>query len=112
MSKLLYCWRCKTELAMLDESEWEIILPHLRSAIEEVQSYRVKHGASLAEALANGYGKSALSEYFRLTGFVETNPDAIWHHRLSDFGPNCSVCDKPLRTPRAKHCAECGANAK
>jgi len=38
----------------------------------------------------------------------ETNPNALWHHRLSQLGPSCRACGKPLRTVRAKFCAECG----
>jgi hypothetical protein len=43
------------------------------------------------------------------TGFEERNPNALWHQRLSLLGPPCERCGKPLRTPVAKHCVECGA---
>jgi hypothetical protein len=50
-----------------------------------------------------------LSETFeRLTGFAGVDPNAVYHHRLSNLGPDCPDCSKPLRTPRAKLCPECG----
>jgi hypothetical protein len=48
-----------------------------------------------------------LAEYERITGFRERNPNAIFHHRVSDYGPPCSFCGKPLRTPKAKLCGSC-----
>ncbi|MGF1628515.1 MAG: hypothetical protein ACFCUT_03520 [Kiloniellaceae bacterium] len=93
---------------MLDEDEWAQVQPLLANAIEQIKRYREIHGASLSEARAKGYGREALERYFQITGFRETNADALWHHRLSDFGPPCRACGKPLRTPRAKLCAECG----
>lgn len=53
--------------------------------------------------------KPFLDEYERLTGFRETNPNAVWHHRLALYGPPCRVCSKPLRTPQASRCVACGA---
>jgi hypothetical protein len=48
-----------------------------------------------------------LAEYVRITGYAETNPNAVWHHRLSLYGPLCHACGKPLRTPQAKLCGDC-----
>lgn len=93
---------------MLDDDEWAEVEPLLANAIEQIKNYRSAKGVSLAEARAKGYGKGALERYFQITGFRETNPDALWHHRISEFGPPCNVCGKPLRTPRAKLCAACG----
>lgn len=111
MAEKLYCWRCRTEVPMLDEEEWAEVHPLLANAIEQIKRYRETHGVSLSEAKEDGYGKDALERYFQITGFRETNVNALWHHQLSQFGPPCGVCGKPLRTPRAKLCAACGAPA-
>jgi hypothetical protein len=110
MSETLYCWRCKMELPMLNEAEWEQIARHLTNAIEQIKQYRQAHGVSIQEAMAAGYGQEALALYYKMTGFRETNLDALWHHRASLLGPPCHKCGKPLRTPQAQHCAECGAS--
>jgi hypothetical protein len=108
MAKTIYCWRCRTEVPMLDEEEWAEVQPLLSNAIEQIKRYRETHGVSLSEANEKGYGGEALERYFQITGFRETNANALWHHRLSDFGPSCGACGKPLRTPHARLCAECG----
>ncbi len=87
--KLLWCWRCKAQMAMLDEAEFSIV-------------------ASKRGTGGEGYG-SVLAEYERITGYKETNAAAIWHHRLALYGPPCKSCGKPLRTPRAKLCGGCMA---
>lgn len=48
------------------------------------------------------------AEYLRLTGFAESNHNAIMHHAVELYGPACCSCDKPLRTPAARQCAACG----
>lgn len=109
MARTLYCWRCKADIPMLDEHEWERLVPHLTHGIRRIQRYRKQHGVSLAEAQLNAFD-DALAAYAAMTGFGETNPKALWHHRAALFGPPCCECGKPLRTPRAKLCAECGAS--
>jgi hypothetical protein len=111
MAQTLYCWRCQMEVPMLDELEWARIAPSLSNAAADIVAYRKTHGVSLAEAREHGYGIEALAEYFRITGYRETGADVLWHHRLSLYGRPCTACDTPLRTPQAKHCAECGASA-
>lgn len=96
---------------MLTESEWAQLEPALIRAISDVQVYREAHGVSLKEALEHGHGASALKLYNEITGFGETNVNAIWHHRASSYGPSCSNCGKPLRTPQASFCAACGTQA-
>jgi hypothetical protein len=52
--------------------------------------------------------KKFLDYYFEITGFEETEPNAILHHRVAQYGPPCENCGKPYRTPVASFCAACG----
>ncbi len=92
---------------MLTDDEWEEVAPSLTNAISQIKEYRELHQCSLGEATAKGFGKAALVAYKRITGFKETNPNALFHHRLSMYGPPCRACGKPLRTPQARFCAMC-----
>jgi hypothetical protein len=96
---------------MLTESEWAQVEPALTRAMADIQDYRKLHGVGLREAMQLSHGASALKLYNEITGFGETNVNAIWHHRASDYGPACVTCGKPLRTPCASLCAACGARA-
>jgi hypothetical protein len=106
MAKVLYCWRCKADIPMLEDQEWEEVLPALTGGIQQIKTYRETTGASLAEAKNQISGTEALEKYLEITGYRETNIDALWHHRASMFGPPCLECSKPLRTPQARMCAE------
>lgn len=108
MAQMLYCWRCRRQAPMLDEHEWAEVEPLLSVMMSRIQEFRRNTGASLAEALGQGFGIDALSRYQQLTGAIESDPNALWHHRENLFGPACEACGKSLRTPRASHCAECG----
>ena len=98
---------------MLDEDEWQEMEAALRAGIRNLKARRAAIGASLAEVTEDEQLQAqyadALDLYERLTGYRETNPLALWHHRASLYGPPCSNCGKPLRTPPAKLCAACGA---
>lgn len=92
--KMLWCWRCKAKVPMLDEEEFQRVTSLLRN----------RSGNSSKEMFS-----AVLEEYERVTGYRETNGNAVFHHRLAIYGPPCSRCGKPLRTPRAKMCGSCMA---
>ena len=94
---------------MLDEDEFAVVSRLYSAGIRVIKDFREAHGASLDQVDRRGSFRSLLDTYERMTGFRETNPDAIMHHRLSLYGPPCAQCGKPLRTPKAAHCAACGA---
>ena len=96
------------ELPMLDEDEWAEIAPLLRRNLGNIKSYREEHGAGLKDAVLQGFDAPALQKFEELTGFKETNVNAIYHHRRSLYGPECPTCGKLIRTSRARFCAECG----
>ena len=81
---------------MLDEQEFHQVM----RLLDDGQS-------CLSSGWAAIFGP-ALKEYERITGFVETNPNALHHHRISLYGPECRGCGRPLRTPKATRCASCG----
>ena len=106
--QVLYCWRCELELPMLEEHEWSSFGVLLHSGLGNVKQFRAETGKSLAGVPLAEIYRPALDEYERITGFKETNPNALFHHRVSLYGPPCSACGKPLRTPSATKCVECG----
>ena len=81
------------DVPMLDDDEYSQVMAFRGTG---------KHGSILEKI----YGP-VLAEYERITGFHETNANAILHHRLSDYGPPCTSCGRPLRTPKAKLCGQC-----
>jgi hypothetical protein len=85
--KPLWCWRCKIEGPMLDDDEYKLV----------TSKHETKGTGGKAEIRERFFGP-VLREYERITGFRETNPNAIYHHRLSLYGPPCARCQKPLRT--------------
>ena len=106
---------------MLEEAEWREVMDAQRAAGERLNaataSRRVarKGGGSyvhISEAEHEARFAPMLAAYERLTGFRETNPMAIWHHRASLYGPPCHECGRPLRTPQARFCAACGTSRR
>lgn len=90
--KLLWCWRCKAEVPMLDQDEWGRF-------------------SSLSHKGPDGNRKQqmyalALREYERITDVQENDPDVLRDRVLSNHGPG-EKYGKPLRTPNAKMCASC-----
>jgi len=94
----LWCWRCKMEVPMLHTEEYLIATKLYRDGFEQG-----KCNMTRTERFSE-----LLDYYKQLTGFKETNPNAIMHHRIELYGPPCESCTKPYRTPHAKFCAACG----
>lgn len=95
---------------MLTEAEWGVVEPLLSIKGTDIRSYREAHHVTFIEAI-HAYRKKACDKYNEITGFMETNPLAILHHRLSNHGPECSNCGHLLRTSEASYCVQCGAQA-
>ena len=94
-------------MPFLNEQEWQLISPHLNDAISAIKSYREKHQCSLHTARLNCKPK-ATELFEELTGMPNVHFETIYHHRLKDWGPECSSCGELLRTSKANYCANCG----
>ncbi len=95
---------------MLTDDEWEQVRPLLQMDSKRTKKYRQDTGAGLREAI-DALRHEACEKYFEITGFRETNPNALWHHHLSNFGPECDSCGHLLRTKESTYCANCGAKS-
>lgn len=108
----LWCWRCQMELPMLDEDEWQLVHRAQREGMPLVGAERMRRHASVVQPLRLDPGfegfRPFLEMYRVITGFDETNPNAVWHHRIAQYGAPCPECGKPLRTPEARYCVACG----
>ena len=94
--KVMWCWRCRMDVPMLDEAEYAEIQVLHRAAFHAAGKRMHERFLPVCEA------------YERITGVAESNVNAIAHHRISLYGRICQNCGKPLRTPRARFCAACG----
>lgn len=101
-------YRLKRDVWMLSDEEYAPIGEALHSRLRDIKQYRSDNRASLSKAVANT-SSDAIAHYERLTGEVLAHPDQLYAVRASDYGPDCHACGKPLRTPRARLCVECGA---
>lgn len=95
--KLLFCWRCQEVVPMLDEDEYRII-------------HKI-YGECFHDGRCPGLPekwKPVRDAYSEMTGAPDTFHNAIMHHRIALYGPQCVRCGKPLRSPKASFCAACG----
>jgi predicted amidophosphoribosyltransferase len=99
-----WCWRCRRDVPMLDEREWQMVAPLAGADVESL--------GRLRRPQTNVFGYMALAKYKEITGHKETELNVLCHHRAALYGPPCEKCGKPLRTPRASFCAACGARAR
>lgn len=92
---MLWCWRCRQEMPMLDEEEFKVIY---ELYMHIIWSRHDRVGAELK-----------VSEYYsKITGASHMHLNVIMHHRIALYGPPCENCGKPYRTNQASFCAACG----
>lgn len=110
--RVMWCWRCQMDIPMLDEEEFARISSLLSDGFRATKEFRETHGLPLQGLDMSARFAPALAEYRRITGFDETNHNALFHHRMSLYGPPCSSCGKPIRTRTARRCGACGASCE
>jgi hypothetical protein len=95
------------EVPMLDEQEFAKIADLYSNATTAIKRFREASGSDLQHPTIRDQFRPVRDKYEQLTGFRESNENAIMHHRLALYGPLCNHCGKPLRSPEAKLCGNC-----
>ena len=111
--KLLHCWRCRTFVPMLEEAEFEAVRAEYLAATKAIKEHRASTGTSLRNVPVGEFYRPMRDLYAHLArehGMEPSPvpPEHILKHRFGAFGPPCTECGLPLRTPRARICAACG----
>ena len=97
---------------MLDDREYAEVFELYSRCMREIKERRDEEEVALAKTSVHERFKAVRDAYERISGWKDMHHNAIMHHQLSALGPACPRCGKPLRTPRAKLCAECGWNRR
>ena len=106
--KNYFCWRCDEIMPFLEEHEWKKISALYYGFIKTILKYRKKHNCDLETARAH-CEKEATEKFEELTGISGVSIAVMYHHRLKDWGKECSKCGYLFRTPKAKRCTNCGS---
>jgi hypothetical protein len=110
--EIKYCWRCREDMPMLTDDELKLCYEARNKGkdfvLNEIERKGVKDYVWLEDNVVFQQLRYFVEMYRVITGFPETNPNAIFHHVISLYGPDCPNCKKPLRTPIARYCVYCG----
>lgn len=108
---------------MLDDDEWAVLVEAHRAwndtdaAMAVIERERRERGlAPLLPLPADATPtqrrlRHLTAGYEMFTGRRESDPNAVWHHVVSQYGSPCRQCGKPLRHVSARRCDACGADA-
>lgn len=92
---------------MLDEEEFASIDQLFRDCTTATKEFRLRHDLPLGRLGLDERFRPVRLRYRQLTGIGHCHHTEIRRHRLALYGPPCTQCGRPLRTPRAKLCAAC-----
>jgi|SRR5581483_7987372 len=84
-----YCWRCRISVPMLNEAEYSEVSKLYGECMHATKEFRERHGLSLTGLNIEERFKPVRDAYLKMTGFNETNHNAIMHHRLASLGRDC-----------------------
>lgn len=76
---------------MLDEAEFARVAVVHQRAIEAVKDFREEHPVPLEDVPLRELLMPVCEAYTELTGFPETNANAVMHHRISLYGAPCPI---------------------
>ncbi len=98
---------------MLEKEEFKLVLEADQKGLgfveQQLQEKGLQNYTLLKLDSPVAERKRAFLEMYRiLTGYEETNPNAVWHHIVDVYGPPCPNCKKPIRTSKARYCVSCG----
>lgn len=111
--KKMYCWRFGVDVPMLDEAEFETLYSLYARAVQNIKSRMRSSNAEMRDRIMSEQYRPFVEEYRRIVGQDWSgDPSHMIYHRISKYGPPCHNCGKPLRTPKAEHCAACGFDRK
>lgn len=119
--RIQYCWRVRREMPMLEDHEVEHIYhvwaasgenPDLAFSALSLES-ESRGGTLLTPAPADASQMlrrlwHLCAGYELFTGTPLGHPNYFYPLCVSWYGPPCPHCSKPLRTSKARFCAECG----
>jgi hypothetical protein len=104
-----YCWRCATDVPMLDEREYAPIMKRFGECLQDAKALRRKTGKAVSDPAIQACLQPVTELYSKVTGLAGIDSQEVMRHRLMLLGPPCAQCGKPLRTKKARVCAACGA---
>lgn len=105
--RIQYCWRCKKDVPMFDDHEFKSISQAYAECTKRLKSLKSSELSEIEkEKFYNPFFDVVKS--FTKDNSFDFEIYEVLKHQISRFGPPCPVCEKPLRTPKAKKCVECG----
>jgi len=93
---------------MLAEREYAPMMKAYRDCLRRAKDLRRQTGKAVSDPDVQACFGPVAAMYEDITGRAGADPQEIMRHRLSLLGPPCAACAKPLRTRKARRCAECG----
>ena len=94
---------------MLTEREYAPVMALYGECLQRAKAIRRMSGKAVAHPDVQECFVPVSQLYQKITGRSGVDAQEIMRHRLLLLGPSCTACGRPLRTQKARRCAECGA---